>query len=58
MAGYAFLYVPLTIVVLFSFNDSRLSAEWVGFTLDWYRKLATDDAMLAAFAARTPRFQY
>jgi len=40
--------VPLAIVVLFSFNDSRLSAEWVGFTLDWYRKLATDDAMLAA----------
>jgi spermidine/putrescine transport system permease protein len=34
--------------VLFSFNDSRLSAEWVGFTLDWYRKLASDDAMLAA----------
>jgi spermidine/putrescine transport system permease protein len=45
---YAFLYVPLAIVVLFSFNDSRLSAEWVGFTLDWYRKLAGDDAMLAA----------
>ena len=40
--------MPLAIVVLFSFNDSRLSAEWVGFTLDWYRKLATDDAMLAA----------
>jgi spermidine/putrescine transport system permease protein len=48
LAVYAFLYVPLAIVVLFSFNDSRLSAEWVGFTLDWYRKLAADDAMLAA----------
>ncbi len=48
LAVYAFLYVPLAIVVLFSFNDSRLSAEWVGFTLDWYRKLALDDAMLAA----------
>jgi spermidine/putrescine transport system permease protein len=48
LAVYAFLYVPLAIVVLFSFNDSRLSAEWVGFTLDWYRKLASDDAMLAA----------
>ena len=30
---YAFLYVPLAIVVLFSFNDSKLNAEWVGFTL-------------------------
>ncbi len=48
LAVYAFLYVPLAIVVLFSFNDSRLSAEWVGFTFDWYRKLAADDAMLAA----------
>ena len=37
--GYAFLYVPLVIVVVYSFNDSRLNAEWVGFTLDWYRKL-------------------
>ena len=47
-AGYAFLYVPLAIVVVYSFNDSRLNAEWVGFTLDWYRKLAADDGMLAA----------
>ena len=47
-AGYAFLYVPLIIVVVYSFNNSRLNAEWVGFTLDWYRKLAADDDMLAA----------
>ena len=46
--AYAFLYVPLVIVVVYSFNDSRLNAEWVGFTLDWYRKLAADDDMLAA----------
>ena len=48
IAAYAFLYVPLVIVVVYSFNDSRLNAEWVGFTLDWYRKLASDDDMLAA----------
>ena len=48
LAAYAFLYVPLVIVVVYSFNDSRLNAEWVGFTLDWYRKLANDDDMLAA----------
>ena len=48
LAAYAFLYLPLTIVVVYSFNDSRLSAEWVGFTLAWYRKLATDESMLAA----------
>ena len=43
--GYAFLYVPLVIVVVYSFNDSRLNAEWVGFTLDWYRKLVHNDEM-------------
>ncbi|AIY39866.1 Spermidine Putrescine ABC transporter permease component potC [Collimonas arenae] len=45
---YAFLYVPLIIVVVYSFNDSQLNAEWVGFTLDWYRKLFNDDEMLRA----------
>jgi len=47
-AAYAFLYLPLAIVVVYSFNDSRLNAEWVGFTLDWYRKLAQNDEMIAA----------
>ncbi|MCX7897517.1 MAG: ABC transporter permease subunit [Rhodocyclaceae bacterium] len=47
---YAFLYVPLAIVALFSFNDSLLNAQWVGFTLDWYRKLFADEAMLTAAA--------
>jgi spermidine/putrescine transport system permease protein len=46
--AYAFLYVPLAIVVVYSFNDSRLNAEWVGFTLDWYRALAADREMLTA----------
>ena len=45
---YAFLYLPLLIVVVYSFNDSRLNAEWVGFTLHWYQVLAADSAMLAA----------
>lgn len=45
---YAFLYIPLVVVVIFSFNDSKLNAEWVGFTLDWYRKLASDGEMLQA----------
>ncbi len=48
MVAYAFLYLPLVIVVVYSFNDSRLNAEWVGFTLDWYRKLADNNEMLLA----------
>ena len=47
-AGYAFLYVPLIIVIVYSFNNSRLNAEWVGFTLDWYDKLFHNEEMLAA----------
>jgi spermidine/putrescine transport system permease protein len=47
-AGYAFLYIPLVIVIVYSFNNSRLNAEWVGFTLDWYDKLFHDDEMLTA----------
>ncbi|MGI8895771.1 MAG: ABC transporter permease, partial [Casimicrobiaceae bacterium] len=48
LAVYAFLYVPLAVVVVFSFNDSKLNAEWVGFTLDWYRKLLQNEEMLNA----------
>ncbi len=45
---YAFLYLPLIIVVIYSFNASKLNAEWVGFTLDWYRKLFNNHDMLEA----------
>ncbi len=48
IAGYAFLYLPLVIVVVYSFNNSRLNAEWVGFTLDWYRALFAHEEMLTA----------
>jgi spermidine/putrescine transport system permease protein len=46
--GYAFLYLPLVVVVVYSFNDSRLNAEWVGFTFDWYRKLFANGEMIEA----------
>ena len=46
--GYAFLYVPLVIVVAYSFNNSRLNAEWVGFTLDWYAACSKTRTCLTA----------
>jgi spermidine/putrescine transport system permease protein len=46
--AYAFLYAPLVIVIAYSFNDSRLNAEWVGFTFDWYVKLFQNEKMLRA----------
>lgn len=33
------LYLPIILVVIYSFNDAKSGAEWVGFTLDWYKKL-------------------
>jgi spermidine/putrescine transport system permease protein len=45
---FAFLYVPIILLIVFSFNDSRLNLQWEGFTLDWYRKLATDTVLLRA----------
>jgi spermidine/putrescine transport system permease protein len=48
LTGYAFLYIPLLIVIVYSFNDSRLNAEWVGFTFGWYDKLFHNQDMLLA----------
>ena len=45
---YLFLYLPLIIVVLYSFNDSKLNAEWIGFTGKWYDKLFHNEEMIEA----------
>jgi putrescine transport system permease protein len=47
--GYAFLYIPILSVIVYSFNDSRLVTLWGGFSLRWYRALLeTDDVLSAA----------
>ncbi len=43
-----FLYGPVLILIAFSFNASRLTATWDGFTLQWYRELVSDHALLVA----------
>jgi spermidine/putrescine transport system permease protein len=43
-----FLYVPILVLVVFSFNDSKLAAAWEGFTLRWYRALAANESILSA----------
>lgn len=37
--GFIFLYLPIVILIIYSFNSSRFNAVWRGFTLDWYRGL-------------------
>ena len=45
--GYLFLYVPIGALVLYSFNESPVPNLWQGFTLKWYRALASDGELLA-----------
>jgi spermidine/putrescine transport system permease protein len=46
--GYIFLYAPIVILVVFSFNASRFSSDWRGFTLQWYAQLFGHEAIGAA----------
>jgi putrescine transport system permease protein len=46
--GFAFLYVPILLVVLYSFNDSRLVTVWGGFSLRWYAELFRTTDILEA----------
>ena len=46
--GYAFLYVPILILIAFSFNKSRLVTIWDGFSLKWYQSLFHNDQLLKA----------
>ncbi len=45
---YAFLHLPMLVLVAFSFNDSKFSTEWKGFTLHWYERLFERQDILAA----------
>jgi putrescine transport system permease protein len=47
-AGLAFLYLPIVILVVYSFNDSRLVAVWGGWSMRWYAALLQDRDMLEA----------
>lgn len=44
----AFLWVPIAILIAFSFNTSRVNVVWQGFTLDWYGELFRDVEVLRA----------
>lgn len=46
--GYGFLYVPLVIVSIYSFNGSRIMSVWTHFSWGWYEKLFENDALFDA----------
>lgn len=45
---YLFLYMPIAVLIMYSFNKSKLNAVWTGFTLDWYGKLMQNGDVLDA----------
>ncbi|WP_337251570.1 ABC transporter permease [Scytonema sp. HK-05] len=45
---FVFMYLPILVLAFYSFNSSPYSATWQGFTLEWYRKLFTDERILSA----------
>ena len=47
-AGLAFLYLPIVILIVYSFNASRLVAVWGGWSTHWYAELINDTPLLAA----------
>jgi putrescine transport system permease protein len=46
--GYAFLYIPVILLVLYSFNDSRLVTVWGGFSMRWYGELFNNESLISA----------
>lgn len=46
--GYAFLYVPLLLVIVYSFNDSRIATVWGGLSTRWYGELLRNEQILDA----------
>lgn len=46
--GFAFLYLPMLLLVIYSFNASRLVTVWAGFSTQWYGELLRDESFLNA----------
>ncbi|MGI9399756.1 MAG: ABC transporter permease [Rhizobiaceae bacterium] len=46
--GFVFLYLPIMLLVIYSFNESKLVTVWAGFSTKWYGELVRNEAMLSA----------
>ncbi|MEX0319848.1 MAG: ABC transporter permease [Ruegeria sp.] len=46
--GFAFLYIPMIILIVYSFNESKLVTVWAGFSTKWYGELIRNEAFLNA----------
>jgi spermidine/putrescine transport system permease protein len=48
LADVLFLYLPIAVLIVYSFNAAKLAMTWQGFSLQWYAALARDHALMAA----------
>ncbi|MFO1118212.1 MAG: ABC transporter permease [Beijerinckiaceae bacterium] len=48
LLGFAFLYAPIALLVLYSFNASRLVTVWAGFSTRWYQSLMSNEQLLGS----------
>ena len=46
--GFAFLYVPIALLMIYSFNESRLVTVWAGFSVKWYAEALSNQSLLDA----------
>ena len=46
---FLFLYSPIAVLIFFSFNKARGRGIWTGFTLDWYKRLFSNELILQSF---------
>lgn len=46
--GFAFLYIPIIILVIYSFNDSKLVTVWGGFSTRWYTQMWSNEGLMDA----------
>ncbi len=46
--GFAFLYIPIVLLIVFSFNESRLVTVWAGFSTKWYGELFRNQGLIDA----------
>ena len=47
--GFSILYMPMTVMIVFSFNAGKLVSVWSGFSAKWYASLLTNEQLLNAF---------
>ena len=47
-AALVFLYLPMLLLIIYSFNESRLVTVWSGWSVKWYGELLRDQQMIGA----------